>query len=215
MRLLNCNFCFYFLNKAKRSSACFGNFILVRFFNAFLYTAKFLKMKNLVLGLLLIATCCKSASAQHDHSQTRISETDQKKPPPPSNLFHGIYKHYIGIKDALVAGNMQVAATHANKLAQDASAISYRDLSEGNVNALRKDASLKADAKDIETQRRTFSNLSNNMSALADHFKLSDKAVYLQYCPMAKAYWLSNEEVIRNPYYGSSMLSCGSVTKTF
>ncbi|RYG53246.1 MAG: DUF3347 domain-containing protein [Chitinophagaceae bacterium] len=45
--------------------------------------------------------------------------------------------------------------------------------------------------------------------------KLGDKPVYLQYCPMAKASWLSNENEIRNPYYGTAMLTCGEVKKTF
>ncbi|RYF85874.1 MAG: DUF3347 domain-containing protein, partial [Chitinophagaceae bacterium] len=45
-------------------------------------------------------------------------------------------------------------------------------------------------------------------------FKLSDKPVYVQYCPMKKATWLSSEKQIRNPYYGSSMLTCGEVTET-
>lgn len=39
-------------------------------------------------------------------------------------------------------------------------------------------------------------------------------AVYYQYCPMKKAYWLSMEKEIKNPYYGSSMLTCGKVIET-
>ncbi|RYF82932.1 MAG: DUF3347 domain-containing protein, partial [Chitinophagaceae bacterium] len=34
------------------------------------------------------------------------------------------------------------------------------------------------------------------------------------YCPMKKALWLSNEKAIKNPYYGSAMLTCGKVTET-
>jgi len=35
--------------------------------------------------------------------------------------------------------------------------------------------------------------------------------IYVYYCPMAGASWLQKEEGTRNPYYGSSMLKCGSV----
>jgi hypothetical protein len=49
------------------------------------------------------------------------------------------------------------------------------------------------------------------MIALTKQFKLSDKPVYVQYCPMADGSWLSDEKQIVNPYYGKSMLSCGSV----
>jgi Cu(I)/Ag(I) efflux system membrane fusion protein len=43
--------------------------------------------------------------------------------------------------------------------------------------------------------------------------------VYKEYCPMAfdnkGAYWLSESEEIRNPYFGKSMLTCGEVTTTY
>jgi hypothetical protein len=34
------------------------------------------------------------------------------------------------------------------------------------------------------------------------------------YCPMKKSNWLSNEKTVKNPYYGSAMLTCGEVTGT-
>ena len=49
------------------------------------------------------------------------------------------------------------------------------------------------------------------MAAIANHFKVSSTPVYVQYCPMAKGQWLSDEKEIKNPYYGNSMLTCGSV----
>ncbi|HNK84737.1 MAG TPA: mercury transporter, partial [Flavobacteriales bacterium] len=40
--------------------------------------------------------------------------------------------------------------------------------------------------------------------------------IYLDHCPMYNggADWLSREKAIKNPYYGSSMLTCGSVKET-
>ena len=41
-----------------------------------------------------------------------------------------------------------------------------------------------------------------------------DNAIYIQRCPMVRggeADWLSKEEKILNPYFGSQMLTCGSV----
>jgi len=42
--------------------------------------------------------------------------------------------------------------------------------------------------------------------------------VYLQFCPMANggkgASWLSKDEEIRNPYFGSRMLKCGRIKET-
>jgi hypothetical protein len=31
---------------------------------------------------------------------------------------------------------------------------------------------------------------------------------------MIKTHWLSSEKAIKNPYYGSAMLTCGEVTET-
>jgi hypothetical protein len=77
------------------------------------------------------------------------------------------------------------------------------------------DAGAIATAKDLKKQREVFANLSNNMVAVAKAVKLSVQPVYQQYCPMKKASWLSSEKTIRNPYFGSAMLSCGELTNTY
>jgi methionine salvage enolase-phosphatase E1 len=86
-----------------------------------------------------------------------------------------------------------------------------------------KDALVKTDAghikenKDIEQQREHFMSLSKNMYELIKAAKPAE-AVYYQFCPMANdgkgANWLSKETAIKNPYYGSQMLSCGKVVET-
>ncbi len=125
-----------------------------------------------------------------------------------------LLQSYYSIKEALVAGKTDAAALAATSFTRNLNGVSYQLISEGNVAALLKDASSIADKKDITAQRKYFANLSSNMILVAKALKLTGGPVYIQYCPMKKAYWLSNENEIRNPYYGSSMLSCGSVTET-
>jgi Cu(I)/Ag(I) efflux system membrane fusion protein len=71
--------------------------------------------------------------------------------------------------------------------------------------------------EDIEGLRKNFIALSDWMIQLTKSFKPHDETLYLQHCPMADnnkgADWLSREEPIVNPYFGSSMLSCGEVTE--
>lgn len=122
--------------------------------------------------------------------------------------------HYYNIKDALVAGNANLAAAKAEDFLRVANGIDYKVISEGNINALVKDATSISETKDIKKQREQFANLSNNMIALAKSMKLGEQPVYETYCPMKKAYWLSNSKTIKNPYFGSSMLTCGKVTET-
>lgn len=122
-----------------------------------------------------------------------------------------LYQNYLNIKTALAKDNSDEASKSANVFLKSASMVDYKVLSEGNLDILRSDASKIAESRSIETQRASFTNLSKNMIWLTKKFKLADKSVFIQYCPMADASWLSAEKEIKNPYYGSSMLTCGSV----
>lgn len=70
---------------------------------------------------------------------------------------------------------------------------------------------------DIEQLRKAFQPVSATMIELNSTFSPLGKIIYVQHCPMADnnkgADWLSSEKEIRNPYFGSSMLKCGEVTK--
>lgn len=122
-----------------------------------------------------------------------------------------LYQNYITIKDALASDNADKTSKAATEFIKTASAIDYKVLSEGNVSMLKKDATAISAARDIADQRESFFNLSDNMIALTKKFKISGNSIFVQYCPMADGSWLSNEKKIINPYYGSSMLSCGSL----
>lgn len=157
-------------------------------------------MKKILLFIAIIATVNFNKSFGQDNQQ--------------QNQLSQLLSQYYSIKDALVAGNGIKASSVADQFIKTANAIDYRIVSEGNINALLKDASSISEAKDIKKQREVFANLSNNMAALAKAVKLSSQPIYQQYCPMKKASWLSSEQAIKNPYYGSAMLTCGSVVET-
>ncbi len=122
-----------------------------------------------------------------------------------------LYQHYINIKNSLAADNANQASKAALDFIKIAGTVDAKLLSEGNINSLRKDATAISEARNIAKQREYFYNLSDNMIEMTKKFKLSEKTVYIQYCPMAEGSWLSNENKIVNPFYGSKMLSCGNV----
>ena len=68
--------------------------------------------------------------------------------------------------------------------------------------------------QNFEQQRMSLIDLT---AALFDWNKSnpSTEKIYLQYCPMYQGgnYWLSMNEQVLNPYYGSKMLRCGVVEK--
>jgi len=130
------------------------------------------------------------------------------------NQLSKLLSHYYNIKDALVAGNASKATSEAEQYVKTLNGIEFQTISEGNANALLKDATAISEAKDINRQRGYFANLSNNMIALAKSLKLSSAPIYEAYCPMKKASWLSADKTIKNPYYGNAMLTCGQVVQT-
>ena len=155
--------------------------------------------KILLLAVLFTTAYLQPAKAQDTTDQNRL------------NL---VLQSYYKVKDALVNGNSNLASANATAFIKNINGISYTLISEGNANALLKDAGAIADAKDLKKQREVFAHFSSNMAELAKGLKLSDQPIYLQYCPMQKASWLSSEQAIKNPYYGSTMLTCGKVTET-
>lgn len=120
---------------------------------------------------------------------------------------------YYNIKDALVAGYPNAAATSAGEFIKAVNATDIVIKGESR-NALLSDAGAISQTNDLKVQREKFSTLSSNMFVLAKTVKLSPGQVYQQYCPMKKASWLSNNKAIKNPYFGSAMLTCGSVKET-
>lgn len=117
--------------------------------------------------------------------------------------------NYIHVKNALVNGDSKAAA--------QASGVLYQSIKSESSFA-QKEALLEATesmskAGGIEKQRAAFSEVSAILWKVMKSSE-TNHPVYYQYCPMKKAYWLSKEKEIRNPYYGSSMLTCGKVSET-
>lgn len=66
--------------------------------------------------------------------------------------------------------------------------------------------------QDIKAARTEFVLLSEQLLVILNRLKFSDMEIYEFHCPMAfegrGAIWLQNNKTTRNPYFGSSMLSC-------
>lgn len=140
--------------------------------------------------------------------QTLLAQDNTKE------QFPQLLTTYYGIKDALVSGNAATAASYATTFIESVNSIDKETIKEEIRSSLLKDARAISQSKDLSIQREKFAILSTTMIALAKTVKLSTEPVYLQYCPMKKASWLSDTKAIKNPYYGSAMLTCGNVKET-
>lgn len=123
----------------------------------------------------------------------------------------GLLDNYINVKNELVNGDNRAAGTAINTFYEDVK-------NEGNfthkADLLKATEKLSKAGTNLEKQRAAFNDVSTTMWKLIKGSDKVSQPVYYQYCPMKKAYWLSKEKEIKNPYYGSSMLTCGKVEET-
>ena len=184
-----------------------------------------------LLGLLVCATILLASCQDNDGKKNAPSETAVIKEKPRSNfteagtekLLH-VLRDYYSLKNALVASDadkateaavhIQVSADSLEKFINDSTHILYTYTKEIKVQA----GNIVTSKKDVELQRIPFEKVSDAVFTLVKDANLKNAGIYRQYCPMAfndkGAHWLSDEEKIRNPYFGKKMLTCGEVTDT-
>lgn len=136
-----------------------------------------------------------------------------------------IIANYLKLKNALTKDDAKTAAASGTALLK---ILNTTDVSSLDSKSQKQFLNIAEDAKihtkhivdnpsKIDHQREHFIMLSNNMNDLIKNFGTKQK-LYQDFCPMANdgkgAIWISEVKEIKNPYYGSEMLSCGSLKKT-
>lgn len=162
-----------------------------------------------------MATMQNHTNHQHDGMSNETQETNQ---------LTAVFDNYFSLKDALVKTDATIASAKAKDLQTAINAVKMEKLPKDVhavwmkvLNDLKEDAEHINGTKDIAHQRNHFMSLSTNIYALIKIAKPAE-TVYYQFCPMANegkgANWLSKESGVRNPYYGSQMLTCGKTIET-
>ncbi len=131
-----------------------------------------------------------------------------------------VWKTYLAIQQALAADDFQsgrqaLAGLKAAAAAIDDSSLTGRARqvwSKERANLAKLLDSLQK-AEEIKSMRSEFLPLSQEVGVLAKSFGFGERAtVYELHCPMAfggrGAVWYQDNDAVRNPYYGSSMLKC-------
>jgi copper chaperone CopZ len=157
----------------------------------------------------------------HNHNGTVQTTTVPKQE---ASQLKAVFEAYFAIKDVLVKTDGNAASAKAKDLQTAIAAVKMETLSTNEHTIWMKvqkdlvfDAEHINETKDASHQRDHFMSLSKNMYELIKVTK-QDAPVYYQFCPMANngkgANWLSMENAVKNPYYGSQMLTCGKVVET-
>ena len=162
----------------------------------------------------------------HDHSKMENKTSHDSKKIEQSKVKNPattpIVNAYLQIKNGLVATDKSATAKGATALLTafkgfDMSKLSgdtHKEYMEILENA--QEQAEHIEKSPMAHQREHFEVLSTD---IADMVALlgTEKTLYVDHCPMANggkgANWLSESKEIKNPYFGSKMMKCGSVKK--
>ncbi|WP_343707498.1 DUF3347 domain-containing protein [Flavobacterium sp.] len=173
-------------------------------------------MKKSIIVLATALTVIFSANTiQAKTNTTEITAIEMT-----DSQLQSVYDAYFSVKDALIKSDSKLTSAKAKDLLTAITAVKMDKLKSNEhtvwmkvVKKLTADAKSISSTTDLKKQRETFKSLSKSTY---DLIKVSSptEPIYKQYCPMADADWLSKEKAVKNPYYGSSMLTCGNVVET-
>jgi hypothetical protein len=193
-------------------------------------------MKTMInsLGMLALATAtmltvsCKDADKNeapvpmvNEMHQETITDSDNLTLNASQNAnLEAVLKDYFNLKDALVADDNAKAKDLGMTLTKSLKsfvASSYTGSQQSELKDIILDATEHAEhigKSDIKHQREHFKMLSKDITEMVAITGTNMK-LYEQFCPMydGGSAWLSMREEVRNPYYGSSMLTCGKVQR--
>ena len=171
--------------------------------------------------------CCKyerkktSTASVKPKNETAMQDTISEET---VNPLAEVYIAYFGLKDALIMNDGITASGKAKELFKAIDKVAMDKMtSEKHAVWMKYMTKLSYDAEHIkgvtetEHQREHFSSLSKNMFEVMKVIKPA-YLVYYDHCPMYNdgkgGDWISKESSIKNPFYGSQMLTCGKIVET-
>ena len=192
---------------------------------------KILKMKNIILSAIAVAITMVSCNQKNKQEETVNSETSKPetatvKVNPTSFSIKEIVTDYLSLKNALTKDDSNATADAGKALVETLGKIDMKKLSGEQMKTymdIADDVKEHAEhigdnAGNIVHQREHFVLMSKDINDLIKTFGTEQK-LYQDFCPMADegkgAIWISELKDIKNPYFGSEMLTCGSVRKEF
>jgi hypothetical protein len=124
----------------------------------------------------------------------------QESSPQPSPARQA-FEHYEGVRTALSADQLGGVEPHARLLAGQVEAV-------GGAEAKKAAEALVA-ARSLDDARTAFGNLSTILVPIFQAAAIPGTTAYM--CAMKQKPWVQRGDKAENPYYGKSMLTCGSV----
>jgi|GEM_PF-899935 hypothetical protein len=151
----------------------------------------------------------------------RIHFPEQLADSLPVSPLAPILDRYFQLENALFRADPTEAAKQAAALLEAIRQADFKTLPASQQKLfvslsqkLEYDARHISEVSSLPHQREHFASLSANVISLARQVPLSTAPIYRDYCPMKKAYWLSAQTTINNPYLAPDMSDCGKIVQT-
>ena len=130
---------------------------------------------------------------------------------PTDKTFEKILDHYFEIQATLAMDSTEGITSAGRSIHQLASSLQTDDpVIEGLASNLSR-AAQEIQGKDLEGARLSFFELSKPLLQYLHQFYKGENEYFRYFCSMAKKGWIQPEKGTRNPYHGSSMLTCGEL----
>ena len=150
-----------------------------------------------------------NSAKENDGNEHNSHSSNHSKKPKLSNQDTLALKNYLDLSEALAADDLTEAIkaiTSLKEASDNSNLIELKSI----VN------NLPSEFKEISKLRESFGTLSEVLLGELKGYSLPEDIVANKaHCPMALggkgADWIQRGSEVRNPYYGASMLSCGSI----
>jgi Cu(I)/Ag(I) efflux system membrane fusion protein len=180
--------------------------------------------------LTLTAVSCKTKDEKKETTVTEENKTNggSQYSETFTTSFNNVMNAYYNLKDAFVKSDTVAVNAAGAQLKTLLDSLNLNEVKQKDTVAFSSVSGRPGDAaaeivgmlaeKDLEKKRESFEMISSAFYDLIRAVRPGGVTAYYQYCPMAfndkGAYWLSNADSIRNPYFGKKMLTCGEVKET-
>ena len=190
-------------------------------------------MKTIILALIGSAFLINACNSKTDKStgvtkdslaEKNTHSTNQDTAAGSAFSIKELVRHYLVLKNALTNDNGKEAAAAGKAIVENLNSLDATRIPDEQkkvftdvaADAIEHAGHIGDNAGKIEHQREHFAMLSRDINDLVKTFDPGQK-LYEDFCPMFNnnkgAIWLSETKEIKNPYYGSKMLTCGELKK--
>ena len=166
-----------------------------------------MKKTFLFVAAALVLAMRWTANAQISEPPAGSIETNPLPHAALPGLAQTVFDYYFQIQTALAQDSLDKVAINAQNLAE----VLRKNATGSFSPQLASLADAVARAKDLTAARQPFKALSGYLIQYLRAGNVPAVTVHEIYCPMKNLSWLQADTTVRNPFFGKTMLHCGTV----